>query len=510
MALTGSPGRLAQEAAFQKLNLCEDVLRSVQHELYASMRFLDLAISALLPKPEPELSGQGNRLPFASDGISFFYEPDALLSTYQKSRILVNRVFLHSVLHCIFCHFSGRGDRNERLWDLSCDIAVEHILDSFSDRALHIRPSQIKTECYARLQRDEKNAGAVKVMNAESIYKRMFLLYGEIAGAEDGGAPSSEAAFDASRFSLQSELISLEHAFSADNHCFWNTGNDRAKTAMQISARKKWENIRSKMQTAMETGDKDAGKERDALLTGIRAENHERRSYRDLLRRFAVLREELHADEDSFDYIYYTLGMQLYGNMPLIEPQETREIFAVEEFVVVLDTSFSTSGELVRRFLEETFSVLSERESYFQKVHIRILQCDDRVESDVLITCQKDLEEYMQHFTLVGQGGTDFRPAFAYVDGLIKKGEFKKLRGLIYFTDGKGIYPLKRPAYETAFVFLDHNYDDFDVPGWAVKIVLDADELKPGTQNAAKPAPEMSGISDALSDREETSKERDL
>ena len=29
------------------------------------------------------------------------------------------------------------------------------------------------------------------------------------------------------------------------------------------------------------------------------------------------------------------------------------------------------------------------------------------------------------------------------------------LGGLIYFTDGQGTYPTRRPAFETAFVFLD-------------------------------------------------------
>ena len=480
MALMESPDRLSQEADFQKLNLCGDILRSVQHELYASMRFLDLAVGALSLRPENGLSGQGNGRSFATDGISFFYEPDALLLLYQKSRVPVNRLLLHAVLHCIFCHFANRGKRDERLWNLACDIAAEHIIDSFSDRALHVRPPQMKTECYAELMRDCGSGNAVRVMNAESIYKRLFERYGkQLYGERHCGETSPQGMRSAKDcLSAQSELLRLEQAFAADNHCLWKSEDDKAKAALQLSARKKWEDIRSKLQTALETGDKDAGKERDALLSEVRAENRERYHYREFLRRFAVLREELHTDEDSFDYIYYTLGMQLYGNMPLIEPLETRERFAIEDFVIVLDTSYSTSGELVRRFLEETYSVLSERESFFQKVHIRILQCDDRIESDILVTSQEEMEKYMRDFKLIGQGGTDFRPAFAYVDGLLNKGEFKKLRGMIYFTDGRGIYPMKRPSYETAFVFLNDQYDDFDVPGWAIKLVLGADELE--------------------------------
>lgn len=34
---------------------------------------------------------------------------------------------------------------------------------------------------------------------------------------------------------------------------------------------------------------------------------------------------------------------------------------------------------------------------------------------------------------------------------------------MIYFTDGRGIYPAKRPVYETAFVFMEEEYEDVDV-----------------------------------------------
>ena len=51
-----------------------------------------------------------------------------------------------------------------------------------------------------------------------------------------------------------------------------------------------------------------------------------------------------------------------------------------------------------------------------------------------------------------GGGGTDFRPAFAYVDRLCAEKKFSNLRGLLYFTDGMGTTG-KAPAYDTAFLF---------------------------------------------------------
>ena len=190
------------------------------------------------------------------------------------------------------------------------------------------------------------------------------------------------------------------------------------------------------------------------------------------------MRETMQVDTDAFDYIYYDYGLRTYGNMPLIEPLETKEIKKIEEFAIVIDTSMSCSGELVHRFLTETYSVLSEAESFFTSVNIHIIQCDEKVQSDKRIADRKELSDYMEHMELRGQGGTDFRPAFEYVDQLIAEKQFTNLKGLIYFTDGYGMFPVKMPAYETAFVFMREDYSDADVPPWAIKVILGPGEIE--------------------------------
>jgi predicted metal-dependent peptidase len=189
------------------------------------------------------------------------------------------------------------------------------------------------------------------------------------------------------------------------------------------------------------------------------------------------MKETVQVDPDAFDYVFYNYGMTLYGNMPLIEPLETKEIRRVEDFVIVIDTSMSCSGDLVKRFLEETYSVLSQSESFFKKVNIHIIQCDDKVRQDVKIENHEGLRAYMEHMELHGMGGTDFRPAFLHVEQMIRAQQFSKLRGLIYFTDGYGIFPTKMPPYDTAFVFMKDNYTDVDVPPWAIKVILDEEQL---------------------------------
>lgn len=153
-------------------------------------------------------------------------------------------------------------------------------------------------------------------------------------------------------------------------------------------------------------------------------------------------------------------------------------MYRIEDFVLVIDTSMSCSVELVKRFLRETYGVLSESESYFRKINVHIIQCDDQVRSDAVIRDREQMEAYMEHFAVAGFGGTDFRPAFEYVERLREQGQFTRLRGLLYFTDGKGIYPVKMPPYDTAFVFVQDQYEDVSAPSWAIKLILEREHWK--------------------------------
>lgn len=73
-----------------------------------------------------------------------------------------------------------------------------------------------------------------------------------------------------------------------------------------------------------------------ACWSRFRWKTGERYDYRRFLQRFSVLREEMQVDPDSFDYIFYTYGLSLYGNMPLVEPLESKEVSRIEDFVVVI------------------------------------------------------------------------------------------------------------------------------------------------------------------------------
>jgi predicted metal-dependent peptidase len=219
----------------------------------------------------------------------------------------------------------------------------------------------------------------------------------------------------------------------------------------------------------------------ETLTEQARIAARDETDYRAFLRRFAAPREILKSDDDAFDPIYYTYGLQTFGNMPLIEPPETREERRIEDLVIAIDTSMSTTGETVRAFLSTTYSILRTSESFTRKFNIRIIQCDDRVRSDTVITDAFQLKTYMDHVTLSGGSATDFRPVFAHVEELRKQGALPALRGLLYFTDGMGIYPTHRTDYETAFILPEEPPLAYHVPPWAIRIVLDMAETNNAT-----------------------------
>ena len=224
--------------------------------------------------------------------------------------------------------------------------------------------------------------------------------------------------------------------------------------------------------TSRRTGSRRMSVTRSLTLTSKR-----RYDYRSFLKGFSSLREEGGTDMEQFDYGFYYWGLSHYGNVPLIEPLEYRESQKIEELVIVIDTSGSCSRELVQMFLEETRNILKEEELFFRRFLLHILQCDNQIQRDDRITSQEELDRYLDSLHITGGGGTDFRPAFARVEDL-RRQELHRLKGVLYFTDGYGIYPEKMPDYRVAFVFLKYRYDAIDVPDWAEVLVLDAERPK--------------------------------
>jgi predicted metal-dependent peptidase len=415
--------------------MAEKVISLVRDELYMDLRYIDAALSALVPKSCDSLNA------LATDGTYLYFRAGQVIDVFEKNPAFLDRAYLHAVLHCLFGHMWVGGERDRRLWNLSCDIAVEYTIDKIDKPCTRRILSYIRKQLYERFAREKSG------ISAAVIYRMI--------------ADESEE-----------ELRRLAAEFFTDDHCFWpKETDDNAKNQSEINeAKKRWDKIAH--QTSLnQTRRGDDTEEGEQMLAAQMTAEKSKRSYKDFLEQFSVLREEIGIDPDEFDLGYYTFGLGLYGNMPLIEPLESREIKKIQEFVIAIDTSYSTSSGLVEDFLKETFGILTQRNSFFRESRVRIIQCDDKVRMDREITNEVQIEALMHDFTLTGGGGTDFTPVFAYVNDLIDAGEIGNLGGLLYFTDGKGTYPAKCPPYKTAFIYMEplSEEDAAAVPPWAIR-----------------------------------------
>ena len=262
--------------------------------------------------------------------------------------------------------------------------------------------------------------------------------------------------------------------------------------------RAQWSDITKQLKVALEASSAQYGTQPAFLSAQLERITRRKQDYREFLRRFAELSEDMCVNDDDFDPIFYTFGLATYGNMPLVEPLEFRESYKVRDFVIAIDTSGSVQGPLVKRFVEEAYTILTSSAGFYEHVNVHIVQCDAAVQSDVALHSRAEFDEYMRGFEVLGMGGTDFRPVFAYVDELVAAGEFERLKGLLYFTDGYGQYPSEAPVYDAAFAFIDSGQRIPTVPAWAFRLIVSEDDLNFELQRDEAAAHDGATLRDAL------------
>ena len=439
------------------IKVASEVLNFSRQRTLVNMRFLEPAIRMLTESPSKCMRNRSYGM--GTDGKNLYYNPEYVLRAYQKEKGFVSRMYMHLVVHGIFRHFFVNPQIEQRKWDLACDMATEYIIESWK---LDFADISAGADEKRELDRIRKNVG---LMNAEKIYGYL-------------------------KKTKESEIDRLEKIFRRDDHSFWypetknrndvirvKSGQVNQNREVMFSNQKLeelWKQVAKKIQVELETFMRSRSGETGDFLVNLKLANRKKQDYSVFLRKFTRLGEHMKINDEEFDYNFYTYGMQLYGNMPLIEPLEYKDVRVVKTFVTVIDTSGSVEEEKLRRFLEKTYQILKSGQESEDRVNFHLVQCDALVQKDVKITSEKELEQVMEDLTLYGRGGTDFRPAFEYIEELRKNGELTNLNGMLYFTDGMGVYPRKKPEYPVAFIYDSEVLDKIpEVPAWAIRYLMD-------------------------------------
>ena len=413
--------------------LAGKVLSLARDSIVVRYRFFDKALAAI-KLIEDDTAGA-----YISDTSSLTYNPAKLLTDYKEDAGSAVRLLLHVIFHNLFMHFSRKDIANNEYWDLACDIAVENAILAMGNEYSRLSDTEVQI-ILSKLNK------WVPRLTAEYLYREFMV----------GGISSDSA----------KEYVRL---FSPDVHYH---GKAPEEDMINISA-EDWEKIARSVAAELKSFSKDT-KGGETILLNLNEGVRKKYDYEDIVRRFAVMTEEIKVSPDEFDYIYYMYGLSQYKNMPLIEPLEYTDEKKIKEFVIAIDTSASVRGKMVEGFLTKTYDILSESLSFSESMNVHIIQCDSDVTSDVIIKDRTMISKITENLQVKGFGSTDFRPVFAYVGDMLARRELTDLKGLIYFTDGYGIYPENPPGYDCMFVF--DRADDFrpPVPGWAISAILES------------------------------------
>ena len=211
-----------------------EVLAVVRSGLYLDFRFLDMALSALSPAPDERCRV------LATDGQVLFYQPSHLLRLYQDNPKYLNRLYLHTIFHCVFRHLWLKGRREPQLWSLACDIAVENVIDSLNRTSVKRPLTYVRQNAYQQITAEET------VVAAAPVYR---WLTRQTPGV----------------------LRQLEREFVTDDHRLWpKDAPDQPQQMPTPLPQKTWQKIGERMQTELDLRDKEAGDGADALKQQVK------------------------------------------------------------------------------------------------------------------------------------------------------------------------------------------------------------------------------------------------
>ncbi len=325
-----------------------------------------------------------NLMAFEANGRRLRYRPEFLEEAGVE---VLEFVLANAALHRLLGHQERKGKREQRLWQLATDHAINAMLEK---NGFFIPEFARGFQRYA--------SGY-----AESIYQELLR---ENPPKEEEDREDREEEAD-------------ERA--EPNEEWRNSPRSRSEGRQEsdpLAERLEEERLEQMTRRYLESGELPEGIE--ALLPELSRSRHD-------------WRQELHRYFDPFvknDYRFAPPNAKhLYRGFSLPSLYSERL-----EIVVAIDSSGSIDRELMGQFLAELEGILEQ----FSDYAIELIVADDRIRFHRRFETGEALE-YEAH----GGGGTDFRPLFEYVER-----NLDPPRALIYFTDGAGIYPEREPAYD--------------------------------------------------------------
>lgn len=389
----------------------------------------------------------------STDGKKIYYNPAYVCGFLKGGGHKIRKlkmVYLHMLVHCLLGHVWMKRYENNTLFDQCADLCADAFVRKLIGNGEKRNPT----------------GASLAVMEFGRIVEKGMI---------------EELLLCVERDSRMGKLAKAAgEKVKKDDHMRW-AAQDRDGIEMGLKTAEQWKEMRSNLDMLYYLKNKGkycftAGSHR-GNEEKVTAAQQNASDYRELLRNYCEWKEQRQEDFEMYDWGWYSLGLNLYGNIPLIEYPETSEQISCDEIIIAIDTSGSCWGYIAAVFLRETCNLIRDMNLKYD-VNIRILECDDKIQKETVIQSADDIPD-MTEVQMNGWGGTSFIPVFKHIDRLLERNVISRVRALIYFTDGFGMYPEKQPEYDTIFVLPDKpDHAELEIPDWIHEIVLTKEGMK--------------------------------
>lgn len=414
--------------------LIAEVFQRIRTKLYLRFYYLFDAFQHI----DFQLKEENGMILPQTDGKTLFFPEAYLLLFYVNDEPRLLYSIIHMLFHLIFLHHTQHILPEQfRIWSIACDLHAYLVLNKIPET----------NTFHTQEQRD---------MLAEHF--------------ENMEQKSAVILFEELTFKNKRILDELEALFRIDNHDLWFNSSDPQSQYSSMSHppsenQSLWQDIQSRLKYIVSNHFFSIGT-LSSYLKQLLTIQPKKLDYQSFFMKFMRLKDVVQPNLDEFDYIYYSYGLHHLGNVALLEDYELSSKKTIHHLVIAIDTSGSTFFfKEIKTLLEQTYALLETVLYKGTPFELTLIQCDADITKVSHIRKKSELKSLFEEFQVTGGGGTSFVPVFDYI-----REHQLIIDGLLYFTDGYGIFPTVKPPYKTGFILTEAV--PFDLPKWAYKHII--------------------------------------
>lgn len=437
------------------------IINKAMQNVKSQLEPLTYAVNILKPQPvEDDIEM------LMTDSENLYFNARQVILLYERGQaICLEYQIIHILMHGILGHFSDTEYMAKKLAWRVMDLEVEQILDEIQlkNPMSCTRPDNYQTigmSLYHHALRDTVlrkrvlNIGAKRQVDDHELWwNRNKNKSNTACGDGVEGTGNGNGARENS--SSGEDVI-------ADK---WNKAREYLLGNESELTENSFRNISDKLKKNKGYGSESGG---DSKCVKADSKNY---SFHEVFKEFLQSKSVSKDQPDFHDPMLYQYGLDMYGNIPIIEPLEEIEELQLSNLVIAIDTSGSCE-DYVQMFLSQIISIFKEISTHFHFEKIYLMQCDASIKNVCEFSEISELEEVNETMKMYGFGGTSFTPVFRWIErSLTDKGD--QVDCLLYLSDGEGSFPMKEPEYPVFFIIPEDIQDDAGyIPKWIRKVSI--------------------------------------